>query len=116
MAEQQIDLAGAAREEDGCLPGRVAAADHGNRGADAELLLHEGGLVVDPTTLEVLKPLDREAAIAGAGGDQQRARFQRRAVVERDRVGSVPELEPDGGGSDDESGAELARLDRRSFG
>ena len=81
-----MDLLGTTREEDGRLSGRVTAADHGDRCADAEPLLHEGRLVVDPVALEVLEPLDRQAPIVGAAGDHERPRLQRRPVFERDRL------------------------------
>src|SRR6185437_13886132 len=68
LADDERDLRGVPGQEDGGLPGRVAAADDRHRVTAAGQRLRLGGRVVDTHLLEMGQPWHVEAAVPGPGG------------------------------------------------
>ena len=64
-----------------------------------------------PAPLEVLEPVQRQAAVLHAGRHHDRARLHDGAVVEGDAVSAaLTALDPGGAAGHGEAGAELHRL------
>jgi hypothetical protein len=73
-ADQEQHQAGMFGEEDGGLPGGVAAAHNQHFGSLTQLCLGRGGRIVDALPLELLARLDAQAAVIDPRGDQQALR------------------------------------------
>ena len=80
LADDQAEMRRVGGQEDDGLAGRVAAADDRHRVVPAELGLRLRRGVVDAAPLEVGQARHVQAAIAGAGGDDDRPGRHRRAV------------------------------------
>ena len=115
-AHQHVHVLRAARQEDGGLAGGVAAADDDDLLVGAEIGLHRRRRVVDAGAFEAVVAGDVELAIARAGGDDDGARADRFAVVERERVRRVLAVDADDGARQREPRAELLRLHLRAAG
>ena len=76
-------------EEHRSLAGRVAATDHDDRLADAEMGLHQSRRVVDARRLEPLDVRHGEAPVADSGGDDHGPRRHRRPVAQAHGVEAV---------------------------
>ena len=92
-AHHQVDRAGVVGEEQRGLAGGVASADHRDRVAPQHAWPRSGRRVVDARAFEAGRVRETQPAVAGAGGDDHRARDDPRAVVDRDDVVAVVAVE-----------------------
>ena len=104
----------AARQPDGGLPGRVAAADHADPGGAAALGLGRAGRVEDADSLVRLEVVDRQPAVVGAGGEDDRAGRDLVVVLETDDVPVGARLERHRAVRRRRTRAELSRLRDRA--
>ena len=84
--DDDVNLGAAPAQEQRGLAGGVAAAHDCDRVGTAGLGLHLGGRVVDADALELGQPAQGQPVVARPGGDDDRLRGNRIAVVEPDLV------------------------------
>ena len=115
-AHQDVDLARGLGKIDGSLSGRVASADHDDVFVLAELRLNVGRTVVNSLPFEILQIGDGRLVVLGAGGNHNRPRGQRGAVVEHDFVRTAAALQLDHAMRDHHLRAKFLRLRERTIG
>src|ERR1700756_2689618 len=81
-ANQHVDLAYCLCQEDCCLTGRVAAANHNDLLACAQLCFHGCGGVVDALPLESFQILDVRLVVLSAGSNNNAARGDATAIFQ----------------------------------
>src|SRR6185437_2154536 len=109
-ADHDVDMLCRLRQKYRRLTGGIAATHNYHFFAPAQLRLQECGAVVDAIAFESLQVFEREFAVFGSGGDDNRSSRQSRAAINFDKIRTAPAVEADRATSDYHSRAEFLRL------